>query len=82
MRRYFQCNARNDGRNWLIAWTGTDGDGRNYNVETNRVHGSELADISGGAKADGELIASLLNWYHNTEGAPDIIKAFADRGDA
>jgi hypothetical protein len=78
MRKYFGCNARNDGENWLIAWTGTDRDGKNYNVETDHVHGSELSDISGGAKADGELIASLLNWYYNTPDAAQIIQAFVE----
>ena len=76
-RKYFDCNARNDGENWLIAWTGTDNDGKNYNVETYFVHGSELCGISRGAKGDGELIADLLNWYHNTEAAPKIITEFS-----
>lgn len=79
MRRYFQCNANNNGDNWFIALMGTDQDGKNYNVETDHVHGSELPDISGGAKADGELIADLLNWYHNTDGADEMIKTFCKK---
>ena len=79
MRKYFDCNARNDGENWLIAWTGTDQDGKNYNVETHYVHGSDLSNISGGAKADGELIANLLNWYYNTISAPKTIATFAKK---
>lgn len=76
-RSYFRCSARNDGQNWLIAWMGTDTGGKNYNLETDCVHGSELCEVSLGAKGDGELIASLLNWYYNTEGAEEIISAFA-----
>lgn len=79
MRKYFDCNARNDGANWLIAWTGTDHDGKSYNVETYYMHGSELVDVSRGAKGDGELIADLLNWYHNTPEAGRIIAEFAKK---
>lgn len=82
MRKYFDCNARNDGHNWLIAWIGTDSDGKNYNLETYNVHASELTAISAGAKGDGELIADLMNWYYNTGEAPQIINEFVKKLDA
>lgn len=51
----------NAGKNWLIAELGEDDDGEKYILTTQGVHASELYYYSQGAKADGELIARLLN---------------------
>jgi hypothetical protein len=61
--------AKNEetGDNWLICWTGQDGNGNHFNVTTNRVHGSDLLKYSRGAEGDAELIARLLNWYYSDE---------------
>ena len=58
---------------WPICWTGTENDGVHW-VTTSRVHASELYQYSGGAKADAELIARLLNWYYNDENAETILQ--------
>jgi len=52
--------------NWPIAWwAGQADDGQHWAVTTNGVNASAIVHYSEGAKADAELIARLLNWYHN-----------------
>jgi len=60
----FKCDViENAGDNWFIADFGVDDDGKNYILTTNYIHASELYMVSGGAKADAELVAELLNEY-------------------
>ena len=61
------------GDNWLIC-TGRDFGGKNWFVTTNHIHASDLNLYSHGAKADAELIARLLNWYHNNAEAENILQ--------
>ena len=63
---YFKVENNKDklGDNWLIADFG-DKDGKNYWVTTNCIRGTELVNVSRGAKADAELVAKLLNEYWN-----------------
>jgi hypothetical protein len=56
--------VENTGDNWLIAYFGTDDDGKTYILTTDHVHASELSAYSRGAKADAELVARLLNEYY------------------
>lgn len=54
------------GQGWTICWTGQDGEGNHWGVETVGVHGSDLSSVSGGAKEDAELIARLLNRFYGS----------------
>jgi len=63
-RKYFKVVKNWKGDDWLIAF-GTDSDNKDYSVTTNRVHASELSDISEGAKADAEFFVNVLNLKYN-----------------
>ena len=63
----------NFGKNWLIADFGVDQDGNHYVLTTNQVRASECGGVSGGAKSDCELVASLLDAYHAGKIDPDKI---------
>ena len=77
MRKYFKAVADADGSDWFIALFGTDSeDNKDYSLTTNSVHASQLSMISAGAKGDCELVADLLNWYHNDKKAVETINKF------
>lgn len=69
--KIFKAVPNADGSDWLICWTGTESDGKNWSVTTNRVHASELHQYSAGAEGDAVLIARLLNWYHSNKEAAE-----------
>jgi len=56
--------------NWLVCWTGQDGEGNHFNVTTNFVQASSLYNYTRGAEGDAELIARLLNWYYSDRNTP------------
>ncbi len=57
----FRTATKSDcGDDWLICF-GTNADGSTWYVTTDHVHGSDLHEVSGGAKVDAELVARLLN---------------------
>jgi len=62
-KEFFKAEKNHKGDNWLIANFGEDRDGGNWSVTTNGIHGSELHNVSFGAKGDAELVAKLLNDY-------------------
>lgn len=65
MRTFFKADiSENIGQNWFIANFGMDEDGNEYILTTDHVHASEVGHVSDGAKADCELVATLLNMYH------------------
>jgi len=58
----------NTGKNWLVANFGADiEDGKTYIVTSNHMHADEFYCYSQGAKFDAELVAKLLNLYHNNQ---------------
>lgn len=69
MRRLFRKSCSSEsGDNWLICWCGHDeATNDDFNVTTDGVHASELYLYTDGAESDADLIASLLNWYHNNK---------------
>ena len=60
--------------NWLICSTGVEMTGIEWFVTTHNIHASDLNLYSQGAKADAELIARLLNWYHNSMEAEFVLQ--------
>ena len=52
------------GDNWLVADFGADDDGQSYIVTTDRIHASESAEFTNGARADAELVCRLLNDHY------------------
>ena len=67
-REIFMADTtENIGDNWMIAEFGEDEDGKQHILTTSNVHASELHNYSDGAKADAELVAKLLNAYHNNQ---------------
>jgi len=66
MRKLFKADVmKNVGENWMVADFGVGEDGEHHILTTNQVHASEYCDVSDGVKADCELVAKLLNAYHN-----------------
>ena len=67
MRTYFKADiGKNMGVNWFIANFGEEDD-QEHILTTDNIRGSEVCNISGGAKADCELCAKLLNAYYNNQ---------------
>lgn len=69
MRTYFKSDrSENLGINWFIASFGMEPTGGSDHIlTTDDVHASEVGRFSGGAKADCELVARLLNAYYNEQ---------------
>ena len=66
MAKLFKVDTMdNFGNNWMVANFGAEDDGKEYILTTDSVHCSEYAGITRGAKGDAELVAKLLNAYHN-----------------
>jgi hypothetical protein len=72
-RPTFQAVKNDDGSNWPIAEFGSDHEGNDWSVTTDHVRASELYIWSKGADDDAQLVARLLNWYHMTPDAEEII---------
>jgi len=61
-------NIKNIGKNWFVANFGTEtDDDTEYILTSNNMYCDEFACYSEGAKADAELVAKLLNLYHNNQ---------------
>jgi len=65
MRLFKADTMDNFGENWMVANFGKDYDDKEHIVTTDCVKCSEYACITRGAKGDAELVAELLNAYHN-----------------
>jgi len=60
-RIYFKVVENFKGENWLIAFGKDIETNKEYYITTHNVHASEVMDISGGAKADAEFFAEVMN---------------------
>lgn len=60
-RKYFKVVEDYNGDDWLIAFGRDAETNKKYSITTDRVHASELMDISEGAKSDAEFFANVMN---------------------
>ena len=64
-RKYFKVVENYKGDDWLICFGRDAETNKEYSITTNRVHASELDEISEGAKADAKFFVKVLNLKYN-----------------